>query len=106
MTFGLSDSALAYEHNGPKLFNFSDVEAITGIGISTKQDDHTQIGKFGVGFKAVYDYTDSPEIHSNGYDFKIENMVIPTTENVKEVTDTTKTIFKYPFNTEKKDKAT
>lgn len=104
--FGLSDSALAYEHNGPKLFSFSDVEAITGIGISTKQDDLTQIGKFGVGFKAVYDYTDSPEIHSNGYDFKIENMVIPVTESVLKVTDTTKTIFKFPFDTVKKDKTT
>ena len=98
VTFALSESALVYEHDGPKLFSFNDIDSITGIGISTKAKDSTQIGKFGVGFKSVYSYTKSPEIHSNGYDFRIERMVIPNTEGVRKGKTSGKTIFKFPFN--------
>ena len=106
VTFALSESALVYEHDGPTLFSFSDIDSITGIGISTKADDSTQIGKFGVGFKSVYSYTQSPEIHSNGYHFRIERMVIPITEGVKKGNTGGKTIFKFPFNSEQKDPIT
>lgn len=46
--FTLSDSAVEFEHNGERLFALKDVESITSIGVSTKRDDSTSIGKFGV----------------------------------------------------------
>jgi hypothetical protein len=100
--FKLTENALGYEHDGPKLFTFSDIDSITGIGNSTKVEDHTKIGKFGVGFKAVYAYTDSPEVHSGGYNFKIENLVIPITEGITVIPDKTKTLFKFDFDSAKK----
>lgn len=52
--FHLTDSLLKYEHNGQRLFSIKDVESITSIGNSSKRNDTTSIGKFGVGFKAVF----------------------------------------------------
>jgi hypothetical protein len=55
--FSLSEERLTVSHNGRRPFSIADIESITGIGKSTKKDDPTQIGKFGVGFKAVFAYT-------------------------------------------------
>lgn len=63
--FRLFPDRLELRHNG-RLFDERDVRAICEFGESTKADDLTQIGKFGVGFKAVYAYTLTPEIHSRG----------------------------------------
>ena len=46
-----------------------DVHSICSIGFSNK--DLTQIGTFGMGFKAVYAYTDSPEVYSGDERFRI-----------------------------------
>ena len=62
--FGLNADKLEFEHNGDKLFEIEDVESITNIGSSTKTDDPTNIGEFGIGFKAVFAYTNTPEIES------------------------------------------
>ena len=43
-------------------FREEDVLRISSIGFSDK--DLTQIGNFGTGFKAVYNYTDRPEVYS------------------------------------------
>ena len=43
------------------IFSLNDITSITGLGISTKKDDSTSIGKFGVGFKAVFQYTSTPQ---------------------------------------------
>lgn len=75
--FTLTDDALEFEHNGRRLFSLDDVHSITSIGNSTKRSDPTSIGKFGVGFKAVFAYTTSPEIHSGDYHFRIVDMVVP-----------------------------
>ena len=40
------------------------------------------IGKFGVGFKAVFAYTDTPEIHSGDFHFRIHDFVVPETDGV------------------------
>ena len=52
--FRVADDNLTFEHDGKKLFNSKNVESITSIGVSPKRDDPTSIGKFGVGFKAVF----------------------------------------------------
>lgn len=75
--FVLTETAIEVEHDGSRLFTSENVESITSIGKSSKRNDPTTIGKFGVGFKAVFAYTDSPEVHSGLYDFRIRDMVVP-----------------------------
>jgi hypothetical protein len=77
--FTLKDDSIEFKHNGDRLFSFDDVKSITNIGDSTKREDPTNIGKFGVGFKAVFAYTSTPEIESGEYHFRIRDMVVPDT---------------------------
>ncbi|MDP3333986.1 MAG: hypothetical protein Q8Q40_15380 [Methylococcaceae bacterium] len=99
--FDLTDSAVEFVHNGKRLFELKDVESITSIGNSTKRDDETSIGKFGVGFKAVFAYTNTPEIHSGDFHFRIRDLVVPETEGVEQ-SQTSQTRFKFPFDNPKK----
>ncbi|MBI5481671.1 MAG: DUF3883 domain-containing protein [Deltaproteobacteria bacterium] len=75
VTFHLSAAGLRVAHFG-KLFDTLDVRGVCGIAESTK--DLTAIGRFGIGFKSVYAFTDRPEVHSGAEDFAIENFVWPT----------------------------
>ena len=72
--FALSDSSLQVSHFGMP-FNEADVRGICGIAESTKS--LTAIGRFGIGFKSVYAFTDRPEVHSGTEDFAIESFVWP-----------------------------
>ncbi len=72
--FSLSPDALSVTHFG-KPFDEDDVRGICGIDESTK--DLTSIGRFGIGFKSVYAFTDSPEIHSGSEHFAIDSFVLP-----------------------------
>ena len=82
----LKNDCLIFKHNGTKHFDVTpldseevgDINSITGIGNSTKTDTQNKIGKFGVGFKSVFKYTDTPEIYDDTFHFKIENYIIPT----------------------------
>lgn len=74
ITFEISERALTVRHFGGP-FDEDDVRSICGIAKSTKRI--TDIGRFGIGFKSVYAWTDRPEIHSGGSDFAIENYVHP-----------------------------
>ena len=74
ITFEISERALTVRHFGEP-FDENDVRSICGIAESTKQI--TDIGRFGIGFKSVYAWTDRPEIHSGGSDFAIKNYVHP-----------------------------
>jgi hypothetical protein len=80
--FTLTHESIEFEHDGDRLFDLKDVDSITSIGASTKRDDPTSIGKFGVGFKAVFAYTQTPEIHSGEFRFRIRDLVVPETEGV------------------------
>lgn len=103
VSFRLFPDKLFFEHNGMKRdFELTDIDAITNKGKSPKADDPTQIGKFGMGFKAVYVYTTTPEIHSGEFDFRIENVIIPTDENVTKLAKKGFTQFIFPFNNPKK----
>lgn len=62
-------------HNG-RPFNERDIVGVCGIADGTKEDG-TRIGHFGIGFKAVYGYTLTPEIYSGKYSFKIEDYLNP-----------------------------
>lgn len=74
--FELAGGAVRFRHYGQP-FNTKDVEGVCGIGETTKADDLTAIGHFGIGFKSVYAITDRPEVHSGGEHFAIENDVCP-----------------------------
>ena len=73
--FSLSDDALTISHFG-KPFDEQDVLGVCGIGESTK--GYTDIGRFGIGFKSVYAFTERPEIHSGHEHFAIDSYVWPT----------------------------
>lgn len=72
--FHLANGMLRVSHYG-KPFDEDDVRAICGIALSTK--NLNAIGRFGIGFKSVYAFSDRPEIHSGAEDFVIENFVWP-----------------------------
>ena len=61
--FTLTHDALIFEHNG-RAFTEGDIWAITDIGEGTKAKDDDKIGRFGVGFKAVFAYSETPHIYS------------------------------------------
>ena len=73
--FEILKDSLAISHYG-KPFDENDVKGICGIAESTK-NNLTAIGRFGIGFKSVYSFTDIPEIHSGKEHFAIENYVLP-----------------------------
>src|ERR1700685_4608394 len=57
VTFTLEQDRLVCAQDGRRTFTEADVSAITGIHNSTKDKIQHQIGKFGVGFKSVFVYT-------------------------------------------------
>jgi hypothetical protein len=98
--FTLSQKSLTFEHNG-RPFERDDVFAITDIGEGTKARDDDKIGRFGVGFKAVFAYSETPHIWSPTLSFKISELVLPSV--LGQVHDLGKrTRFEFPFNNPKK----
>ena len=82
VAFELTAHACFFEHNGSRHFNERDIRGITGIFNSSKKDSPDKIGKFGVGFKSVFVYTDTPVIYSKDYSFKILKLVLPQPINL------------------------
>lgn len=102
VAFELTAHACFFEHNGSRHFNERDIRGITGIFNSSKKDSPDKIGKFGVGFKSVFVYTDTPVIYSKDYSFKILKLVLPQPIKPKEELGD-KTRFEFPFNNPKKN---
>lgn len=88
--FVLEPNRLIFAHNGTRHFSVSDptkeeedsasgylgdINAITSIANSNKAE--ASIGKFGVGFKAVFQYTTTPQIYDPEFRFKIERFIVP-----------------------------
>ena len=107
-TFIVYDDKLIFKHNGKKQFTISkfgdktgkrgDINSITGFAFSSKKDDCNTIGKFGVGFKSVYQYTNTPKIYDDKFWFKIENYIIPTLiESDHELRKQGETLFEFDF---------
>jgi hypothetical protein len=104
VNFDLRKHELRVAHNGRRLFTIEDVDGITSIGGSTKTDDETAIGEFGVGFKAVFAYTNTPEIRSGDFAFKIHDLVVPIRTSI--ASDPNETLFILPFDRKEKDRGT
>ncbi|MFC1901604.1 sacsin N-terminal ATP-binding-like domain-containing protein [Chloroflexota bacterium] len=95
ISFELSKTQLQVSHFGIPFIE-PDVRGICGIGESTK--DITSIGRFGIGFKSVYAFTDRPEVHSGYENFAINCFVWP--EAVPPIgTNLDETTFILPFRT-------
>ena len=99
-SFVLSEDTLVFEHNG-RPFDEDDIRGITDIGEGTKAEDDDTIGRFGIGFKAVFPYTETPRIWSPTYAFEISEMVLPS-ELPRDPTLGSRTRFEFAFNSEKK----
>jgi len=113
--FELRNDRLIFRHNGSVPFTVTSLEseedeqaepghlnAITSVGASTKVLENkigNAIGKFGVGFKAVFKYTNRPEIYDDNMAFALEHYIVP-----KQIpTDypgrkTGETVFVFPFD--------
>lgn len=100
VAFVLTNEGLSFEHNGAP-FTESDILGITDVGEGTKFDNVDTIGRFGVGFKAVFAYTESPRIWSPTYSFEIDELVLPSLLNDSSELNG-KTRFEFPFNNAKK----
>jgi len=119
LVFELFDGRLEVRHDG-RPFTEDDVRGVCGVGASSKSGDLTKIGTFGIGFKSVYAYTNSPRIYSagkggagkgsagkgsagepsTGEQFRIENYVRPfAAEPLAESdADDLGTLFVFPFD--------
>ena len=76
LAFELFEDRLEVTHDG-RPFTEADVRGVCGVGKSGKSGDLTKIGKFGIGFKSVYAYTQTPRVYSSDEHFRIENYVRP-----------------------------
>jgi len=108
--FILKKEGLIFIHNGKIKFNVTHpdkegdenipvghINAITSIGNSSKTD--LQIGKFGVGFKSVFQYTNNPEIYEDEFKFHIDRFIVPILENKDHPhRKLGETLFYFPFN--------
>ena len=122
----IDHNGLVFRHNGKVHFNITEepkneeekntkrrghINAICSVGDSTKkakekdEKQENKIGKFGVGFKSVFTYTDSPHIYDDKFWFKIENFIIPsllTEDHPKR--NPGETLFYFPFKKEEPTK--
>ena len=112
VSFYLYEDRLEFIHNGTRHFNITDVEqedsdsengtlgdlnAITSIANSNKTA--ASIGKFGVGFKAVFQYTTEPRIYDPCVSFRLEKHIVPVLiEDDYKGRKADETVFVFPFN--------
>lgn len=99
--FALHEDRLEFRHNGKRTFTERDIDAITDVSKSGKPDSGETIGKFGIGFKSVFKYTESPEIYSGNYSFRISDFIYP--EDLPAIEGLgSDTLFIFPFNSARK----
>lgn len=121
--FILGRNDLVFIHNAPRHFSISnpdthqedqrngklgDVNSILSIAASSKNNNDTEIkiGKFGLGFKSVFQYTDKPEIYDDNIRFSIIDHILPDyIENDHPLRRTGETLFFFKFKEGEKSKA-
>lgn len=118
--FVLRSDKLVFAHNGTERFTISNpdsdtkhkdkecgrlghINAITSIGNSTKiEASEAKIGKFGIGFKAVFQYTATPHIYDPNIFFRITRFVVPERlETDYPERKKGETLFVFPFDSGK-----
>ena len=115
--FLLEKDRLIFVHNGAKRFfvsnpdtvledkaagKYGSVNAITAIGFSNKPEQNA-IGKFGIGFMSVFQYTKTPQIFDANISFQIERLIVPSLipDQPELRKPGEKTLFVFPFDSEK-----
>ena len=96
IVFRLFKDRLEVRHDG-RPFDEADVRGICGLVRGTKVGDLTQIGKFGIGFKSVFAYTNTPHVYSVDEAFCIRNYVHPCAVSPIRVAER-ETLFVFPFD--------
>lgn len=82
VSFKLIGNDLIFSHDAKKLFDFSDIRAISNFGDNQeKKEKPNAIGRFGIGFKSVYSITDNPRIVSANFDITIRDYNISENKN-------------------------
>jgi hypothetical protein len=66
----INETRVKVTHNAQP-FSEGDVRALCGIR-SSKKPERGTLGYLGIGFKSVFKITDSPEIYSNGFQFRFD----------------------------------
>ena len=74
-----SITPVATEHEDFKKGRLGSLNSITAVAKSTKGGGNA-IGKFGVGFKSVFRYTETPFIYDDELKFSIKNYIVPDWE--------------------------
>lgn len=115
--FILSDTDLIFIHNAPRHFTITDhtnhekdkeagtlgdVNSILSIASSSKNNrqDEVPIGKFGLGFKSVFLFTDEPEIYDDNFRFYISDYIVPNLiPNDHPLRKNNETLFRFRFKT-------
>lgn len=97
--FEVLSNKLIFVHNGTEPFSIKHIDAITNISLSTKLDEDSKAGKFGIGFKSVFAFTETPHIYTDDICFKITDMFLP--EEIPQRTTNGETIFEFPFDNNK-----
>ena len=98
--FSVSDPA--FEGRDSKEGKLGDINAITSIANSNKTA--ASIGKFGVGFKAVFQYTSTPHIYDPEFRFRIDRFIVPTLLKVDfPGRRPEETLFVFPFDHSDRD---
>ena len=111
--FELYQDCLVFRHNGTIHFNITpsnsekedykqgrlgSLNAITATSKSTKTEN--SIGKFGVGFKAVFRYTKTPRIYDKDIWFAIHDYIVPERLSEDFPGRNEETVFVFPFDRE------
>ena len=118
--FILKKDRLIFIHNGTRYFTITDpkreeedeangklgdLNAITSIAQSSKPGESkisntpATIGKFGIGFKAVFQYTNTPRICDKNISIDIERFIVPKwVDKDIEGRKDYETAFEFPFN--------
>ncbi len=110
--FCLEKDGLFFVHDGSIRFTVSNpqsedqdtssgtlghINSITSIANSSKTE--ASIGKFGVGFKAVFQYTQTPHIYDPQIWFKIERFIVPHLLDADlDGRESSDTVFFFPFD--------
>ena len=99
VVFHLFEDRLEFRHFGDP-FTEADVRAISDVLVGTKGGDPEQVGEFGIGFKSVYAFTASPEIHSGDEHFVIRRFIRPESKTAVPglAIEPGETVFVFPFD--------
>lgn len=105
----LTKAGLYFIHNGSVQFTLTDpdeegkgkpighLNSITSVGASTKIQS-SSIGKFGIGFKSVFQYTKQPHIEDDAFCFSLNDYIVPELEErIPNMRMNGETLFYFPF---------